>query len=173
MGRKATFILWGLIGTVALGVGGFFGIRYVLRKSHLAAFEDHVNEYVAIANGATEPGKGPPRGKMITIDKQENDIDWTYFDLPDELRADSPEEVGTIAVLDWGKVEVGKYSDGASAYVQTCVVTVVDKADKKVLGKSPVLQGGDPPKSKKGSGEGKGPRPTEAVVNYLRSLRPR
>ncbi len=169
--NKAKVVLWSLIALIAVGVGGFFGVRYLLRKSHLSAFETHAGEYIEMAKTATSaPAGTKARGKVITVDKNERAVDWLYFDLPEHLQANTPDEVGTIVLLEWGKIEVGHYGNNESdkAYRQTCIVSVYDKADKKLIGTT-VVTGGKPPERKKRSASGVGPKPTEEIVNFVRN----
>ena len=108
---------------------------------------------------------------MIVVDTAAKDIDGVWYDLPDNLRAAKPEEVGTVVWVTWGKDQVDTYENGAPAYVQTCKVTVIDKQTQTVLWDSQQFRGDEPPMEIDFSAsEGSGSKPTEQVVDYLKGL---
>jgi hypothetical protein len=170
MNNRFNLIFWGVVAAIALVVGGFFGVRSIVRARAVAPFKPHVAAYLTQPAGAPPAdGKAAIKGKVITVDRKGQEVDYLYFDLPEEMRAGKPEEVGTVVWLDWDKTQVGQYDDGTPGYVQTCQVTVIDKGANAVVGKN-AFRGGDPPKSKKKSESGMGPKPTDEIVKYLTSL---
>ena len=74
-----------------------------------------------------------------------------------------------MALLSWGKVEYGKYSNGSTAYRQNCNVRVFDKATGAEIAAT-YLEGEPPPQRKKSSESGTGPKPETLVVNFLKGL---
>jgi hypothetical protein len=132
--------------------------------------------------GFGPPGKGGPPappppsgqgyvvGKIITVQMSpKREVDWIYFDLPGELKARKPEEVGTVVQLSWSEQEIDKYDDGAGAFVHLCDVKVVDLAKKQVVA-TRSFRGGDPPQSKSSAGSAYGSKPTQDIVNFLKGL---
>jgi hypothetical protein len=170
-GNKVFLIILLVIG---LGVGGFFGARYLLRESELGPFNEHVQEYLSAAN---PPAGGQPnnqaayiKGKVIPVNVKSKDVDWLYYDLPPSLKPKTPAEVGTVVWLEWDERQVGQYgSGGGGAFVQTCRVTVIDKAERRVLSQV-VVEGGQPPRTSRRGSSASGSKPTEQVVNYLKTL---
>jgi hypothetical protein len=161
-------LLLGLL-VIGLGVGGFFGIRYLARQGELGPFNDQIGDYTAPAARAKDE-TAYVKGKVIPVNLKSKDVDWLYYDLPDDLRPASPAEVGTVAWLDWGEVKVGEYGKGGGgAFVQTCKVTVIDKARRAIVGET-VVRGSDPPKSSRRGASASGSKPTAEVVQYLRGL---
>ncbi len=157
---------------LALAVaGGYWGVAAAMRSSGAAPFRPHLAEYLAAPEGPAHPG--PVRGKMIVVDKKTRDIDdEVFFGLPSSLRASRPEEVGTVVQLDYGRVPGrGVYGkDHLPSFVQTCQVTVIDRASRAVLATA-LVRGGDPPDHiQDGDKEGVGPRPTAQVLDYLKGL---
>jgi len=174
MRDKGTVIFWSVVVLIALGVGGFFGVRSIIRSNKIGPFKPKIESYVSLTNpglvpGGQDPPPGKVKGRMITVDADKREIDYIYFDLPDELRAETPEDVATVVLIKWSKIEVGKYSDGRAAEIQVGLVTVVNVEDKQVVGRS-IFQGADPPKSRKSSQSGSGPKPEQPIINYLKGL---
>jgi hypothetical protein len=180
-GTKIFLIILLVIG---LGVGGFFGIRYLARESELGPFNDHITEYLSAADpGAANPvvpnppGAGQPanqgayiKGKVIPVDVKSKSVDWLFYDLPPKLQPAAPAEVGTVVWLEWDQRQVGQYgTGGGGAYVQTCRVTVIDKAERRVLSQT-VFEGGPPPRTSRRGSSASGPKPTDRVIQYLQSL---
>jgi hypothetical protein len=156
----------------------------------LGSLRDHVREYSTVS-GLKNPARTSPhqteaylKGKIITVNKKEKRLDDIYFDLPEELRATKPEDVGTIVWLEWGKDEAGFYCDWSDvlckdgitppkhddpATVNTCHVTIIDKFIPAIVGEMSFM-GSDPPQRKTRSGSSSGSMPTEEIVAYLQSL---
>jgi hypothetical protein len=100
--------------------------------------------------------------------------------LPDELCAKTPKEVATIVCLIWDRELVGVYKDyrliredltGPIAYRITCEAVVIDKTKATVVGKIK-FRGEDPPEKipKSPKEDEYGPRPTDQIVEYIKSL---
>jgi hypothetical protein len=136
-----------------------------------APFKSHVNEYISITGLKTaSPSERPYlRGKVITVDITDNKIDYLYLDLPESLVPKTPEEVSTVIWLKWKKVSVGHYTDGATGYRIDGEVTIIDMTNL-VKFDAKTLHGSDPPSTKSGSGDREGFKPTDEIVDYLKSL---
>src|SRR5262245_1828947 len=180
---RNTLIALGIFGVIALIVGGGFGIWYLNRVLALSPFGKHVNEYGAAFAPAGAGGVGGPAGapqafagqgyvigKVIPVDmKGSKSIDWIYFDMPNDLRAKKPDEVGTVAQLSWSEDKIDEYTDGAGAYVHVCKVDVIDLGKKSVV-VSQTFRGGEPPMEKSHSGSAYGSKPTQDIVNWLKNM---
>jgi hypothetical protein len=154
-------------GVVAIMHSGFSGPFKAQMAAYLAAPQE------APAAGAEEGPKtpGPAKGKMVVLDLKTKDFDWDVTaELPPELKAAKPEEVGTVVQTNWAKTQVQPgYDNGASAYIQECDVVVIDLASRAVIAKQH-FQGSDPPQQIEDSSEGVGSKPTQEVVSYLKGL---
>jgi hypothetical protein len=81
----------------------------------------------------TEPdkpeGKGAARivGRLIPIDRQRKRVSNLYYDLPEEIRASSVDDAGTIAWLD----EEESTTNNLSTLV--CTLTLIDRDRKAVI----------------------------------------
>jgi hypothetical protein len=138
-------------------------------EQKIKPFKDRLPEYTAITR--TQVGDPYLKGKIIAIDKNRNIIDKLYYDLSEELRANTPEEVGTIVWLQCDENVVGYYgstqTEGSEATYWTCDVTIIDKSIPAILEKRNFA--GAPPPSKS-AGSGTGGKPTKEIIDYLVSL---
>jgi hypothetical protein len=165
-----------IVGLVILvligGVLGVLGVRYAWQASHLAKFKSHVQEYTAL--GGARPGQpqnGTSKGKMITVKLQGPEIDWLYYDLPKSIRANSPEEVQTVVLLDWKEQVIGQYEGGGNAIQYACGVTVYDKDTKTPIAYRD-FTGGPPPQTTSTSNGSNdyGSKPTAEIASFLQGL---
>jgi hypothetical protein len=168
--NKGNVIFWVVVAVIAAGVGGFFGVRSMVRASKVKPFKEHLAEYtkpVAAGLPGQPVGSKKMAGKCVTVDMDSKEVDYVYFDLPEELRAETPDQVGTVVQLKWGKEQVGDYK-GKPAWKHNCTVTVVDRATMSPIASS-MFWGSDPPSSIKSSqSEGNGDKPYDQIVNFVK-----
>jgi hypothetical protein len=157
-----------LLVILGAGIGGFFLVRSLYRSHVLSSFEYSVMEYVAMRPMGT-PVEQPSKGGIIPIDVASNTIDDFYFDLPDSLKAASPETVKTVVFLRWDREKTHQYVNGKPGYTMICEVELVDRETKQYLKKF-VCKGPPPPESIRGrSSSGEGSRPTEQIIQFLKN----
>jgi hypothetical protein len=185
-GRAKWRLTWGgmlLLGAAVIVV--VMGLTFLIayhdhRNARLAQFQYYVPRYVESPAGDIPPGEAPRiRGKVIPVTLMgKNKVDdKLFFDLPEELQPNTPDEVGTVAWLEWEKKQVawyktdhGKGAALAPAYVLICHLTVIDRARNLVVARRD-FEGGQPPDSIGGlTGEGVGSSPAPQIVDYLRGL---
>jgi hypothetical protein len=160
---------------ILLLVGGGVAVYFAIRYSQVGEFNKRINEYTTTfppAQTIVDPGSqgGYIVGKVITVDmKNKPEVDWVYFDLPDDLKAKKPDDVGTVVQLKWRTETIDHYKDGADANVHIVDIAVVDLAKKQTVGVAS-LRGTEPPMEKSGSGAAYGSKPTKEIVNFLKSL---
>jgi hypothetical protein len=170
MDRRAKVFLWGAGIVVAFVALIAVGIWFLIRTNKRAPFRAHMARYLAQPTGAAPAGT--PVRKLVVVDVKDKDLDSLHDDLPNDLRAATPEEATTVVWLQWDKREVGTYSSGGKAYQWFCDVTVIDlKSKGRIAGQN--FAGERPPQRFVGRrGESRtGDKPTEAVLNYLKGLR--
>ena len=155
---------------IALIAGGVYGIRSCSQNAETKPFASHLSEYTFFPALKDSSSSTTIRGKVITIDKTKTEIDDTFFDLPTELKATKPEEVGTVVWVSCSEYVAGTYVSGSKAYVQTCEVTVIDKSSASIIGKRS-LTGSQPPQTKTYSGDWHGSKPKSEIVDYIKSLK--
>jgi hypothetical protein len=181
--RAPLFLGLGVVALVVIG-GIWWIISSIAARSKKAPFDPYVEEYLRppevpdwIANAeadAQDPdyvAPDPPTvaGKLVIVNRDKKEIDDLFVDLPDGLRAENPEEVGTVVWVSFARVAVGTYTDGATGYAHSCTVHVIDKAGWTVTAIRR-FQGSAPPSFKKHSGDAEGSKPDSAVIEYLKNL---
>lgn len=152
-----------------MGFGAYWGVVSLMHSRAAAPFKPHLAEYLAPTNGP--PVQGPVKGKMIVLDRKKGDVDWdVFFALPEGLRADKPEDVGAVVLIDWSKEKIDQYKNGAPAYRHSGTVTVIDHAKRAVIAVTQV-QGTEPPMEiDSNASEGNGSKPSKEIVDYLKGL---
>jgi hypothetical protein len=165
---------WAVALTLGLGVAGILIAQQGVRSSEMAQFKGELPSYVALKPAAKpkEAGRlGIARPKMITVNPQgSGEVDWLYFDLPADMRAGKPENVETVALLDWGRAYVAPYEGGGSAYRHTCDVYVFDRDNQKLVAFQS-FQGGEPPSTTTtpAGSDDYGPKPSKEIVEFLKA----
>src|SRR5436309_3246595 len=72
-----------------IGVATFFGVRNIIRANTVAPFNKEINTY--LGNGVP-PGdelnkmRSKINGKILPIHVKTREVDYVFFDLPDDLR---------------------------------------------------------------------------------------
>ena len=167
--RRVTVRFWVGFGIVCAVVLIISGILFAIRTIKFAPFRAELATYLATPTGAAPPGT--PVGRVVLVDLKEKDIDRMHFEIPDGLRAATPEEVTTIVWLEWDRREVAKYTSGGSAYQWFCTLTVIDLKTKGRI-TSQAFTGSDPPKMAFGKRfeSHEGDKPTQEIPNFLTKL---
>jgi hypothetical protein len=169
MDLRVKLILWGVGIVIVLLVVVFFVTRYLAQVNQTAPFKPFMSAYLAPPKAAA-PGAIPPRvGKMVVIDSGTQEVDWLWFDLPDQMRAANPSQVVTVVLIQWTKTHFGDYDNGAKAYQHSCDVTVIDQATRTVIGTKHFV-GSEPPETIQSSQSGEGSKPTAEVLTFLKKL---
>lgn len=115
-------------------------------------------------------------GRMVLIDRATRGIDTLMLDLPDDLRASSPHQVGTVVWLDWDARQEGVYVSSRTgkrcggAFRRSCDVAVIDcRNGPKLVGRKRVL-GPEPPHKTDSESDVYGKHPRREIVESLASL---
>jgi hypothetical protein len=153
------------------GIGTAILVRKIYRDHAVAPFKEHLAEYASLkADGP--PARGTrPKGKFIPIDMSTREVDRDiYFDMPDDVKPATPDEVGTVVQLQWNKVQVDQYTNGKGAFRQDCMATVFDRESKKALAGPTLIEGEEPPQSIKSSESGTGKKPVKRLIEFVQSV---
>jgi hypothetical protein len=147
-------------------------------------FAPHMDEYLKRDGLTDATGEGAPdvKGKLLPLDVRERAVaSGIYTYLRHDVRATTPEEVGTIVWLEWGEESGARYAvEGRpdqtfTSSIQTCVVTVVDRAARKIVGREKLTSDQDERvQVSKAQAETRGEllseRPVAKVMAYLETL---
>jgi len=150
-------------------------------------FLGHISEYASIGskrvdrilNRSSLADSIPSRKsrKVIVIDPAGDlfgpKIDPLFFDLPADVRATRPEEVGTVVILLKSTKRVGTYSDSKGveepALTPIWEVDIYDEPTGQLLSHSS-SEGGSPSQVKRKGDSGVGGSPTFGVENSIISF---
>jgi hypothetical protein len=120
------------------------------------------------------------RGKVIAIERPTGKLASLHhylirpstgpYDFSTPFHAETPDEVGTVLLLDRARVRDGEFTDGSPAFRQVIVMTIVDASTRTIVDE--VVFGGDAPRAKVGpSSDGTGSEPDRAkMVSYVAGL---
>jgi hypothetical protein len=140
---------------------------YLVRENPLRSIKARMDEYTNISGLHQGSDGAYITGKVLAVDRSRNTTDDLYFQLPNDLRATIPEEVGTVIWVECGSRVVGTYTDGGKAHQITCELTIIDMANTTIVGVKS-FTGGPPPGSKRsGTGNEVGSRPTKEMAEYI------
>jgi hypothetical protein len=145
--------------------GGYCLVREAMRAAEATPFNPHLRDYLRTPR-SLPPGRHGPRarGGFLPINLYRRAVDELYLSLPEQMRADGPDEVKTVVWLRWGSRRAGK-SRGRERWVQTCRVTVIDRAGNLIIGETTFV--GPVPYGRSSVG----PRPGDReIIAYLFSL---
>jgi hypothetical protein len=116
------------------------------------------------------------RGKLLTIDVDRREVDHLTFPrLSEPLRATRPQEVGTLALIQYGRQHIGYYQNvetrekTGEAYRSFARVSLVDWATKTRTAEK-VFLGEDPAAQLTHDGDCAGTQPMFQIVEYLEAL---
>jgi hypothetical protein len=119
----------------------------------------------------------PGKVAVFTKDKKVHGI---MFDLADTVRAQSPEDVKAIAVVDCRSKIVGQYTDGSKAATQYCDIEVIDRADSTLRARKRLFGGPAPRSYSYSPGPFKNPTPRvgpapedSEILAFISGLQPK
>jgi hypothetical protein len=158
-----------LVLLIVLGVGGFFVGRSVHRNSRLEPFRKNKDKYL-FDNHEGHGGHGIyKKGKVLPIDENAKDVDPIYFDLPDDVVAQTPDEVGVVVRIKWATQPV-RNKQGVTRPQDFCLISVYD-ADG--WGLDGVLRMTGPMPQLRGVQQGPDTRSLKTkVVEWMKTLKP-
>ncbi|MAE65621.1 MAG: hypothetical protein CMJ18_15235 [Phycisphaeraceae bacterium] len=131
-----------------------------------AAFEPHLATYLDMSNFA-RTGALPFRpGKVVTVSTQTEGVDLlTYGMLPDSIRAESPQQVAAVALINWDRLELPAAKEGdPQRYMVMAHVSLVDPGRRLVIGRASFE--GEPTED----AESHAARPAHQIVEWLQNL---
>jgi hypothetical protein len=149
-------------------------------KRQLSKYQDRfageIQNYLAIVPDTAVPeprGKPYLAGKAVVLEKTASggEVSAVHVAQNPEIRAEAPEEVGTVVLVEWKDLRKGPYPGTSQVGYFVQGDTQVFDLAAKVLVAHQVFQGGDPPDyAPRDGGHGRGPKPIAAIAEYLAKL---
>ena len=139
------------------------------RRLHQRAEELGVNIQESLALQQLPATNVPPyvRGRIVAIDPQ-GQLSPLYLKLPNNLKAETRDQIGTVVIAKYWNDVVGQYGVAGKAIVRKCSIDIVDASDKVRI-YSNVFRGSDPPSATSG-GDASGSSPDWEVLKFLKNL---
>jgi hypothetical protein len=142
-------------------------------SEYQSRFEPHLDEYLALVSSeglAVDVSVTPyVKGKAVVVELSDAGprISEVHRALPAEVRAETPDEAGTLVFIEWREALAGPYgSTLAKGYRINADVRIIDLPEKTLLGLLE-FQGGDPPRAQPREGDGYGPKPIDKIAGYV------
>jgi hypothetical protein len=152
-----------------LVIVGFFVGRSIHRSSRLAPFRKNMDQYLA----APPEGGGNDtyeKGKILPIDAKARDVDSIYFDLPDDVVAQTPDDVGLIVRIKWESQVAVQFKGGGNRSQDFCLIEVYDRDGHMLTG---VVRMTGPMPQVRGAKAEADSRPLRTkVADWLKTLKP-
>ena len=113
--------------------------------SSLSELKPHLGQYLAL-EGGSQVRNPHIVSKVVVVSLGDKDFDDLAFNLPENLRATRPSEVGSVIQVAYSADLAGSYQGGDDAYRVTADVTVIDLDTGRVLASNSFVD--DPPSTK-------------------------
>jgi hypothetical protein len=174
--RRQPILVYLLLCLIAALIIGCFSLRSYRRTAALRPFRPQMPHYSSVCagvlrtpafSGRPQLRVAPVRQKFIVIN-MDGDVDPIFWRLPREIRAGTPQEVGTVVAIEWSEVPAATYQSGATGYRRRARIWLVDDATGRLVAHQ-ICYGPEPPQTKSGTSDWHGPQPTRQIVDYLRA----
>jgi len=171
---------WSIVGIITLSMLLYYLGDQVFMLVETFPFNQQITRY--LRSSATIEGKEEAFSenmeridRILPVNLGTQSVDDLFFELPDRMKPKKPSDVRFVAFLDWSSIPYKPYYDSSGkstailASQSVCHIRVVDIQKGKLLARK-TIEGDLPPDRIRSHQSGDGPRPTEAVVNYLEKL---
>src|SRR5262249_39090729 len=145
----------------------------VQRSTEQAAFEAAAQEYL-FSPVEAGPGVSRPRaGKVVLVDMDKRAFDPFHLSLSEEIRAQDPAQVTTIAQMRHARQEVGRYEMGSRAIQLSCTMTLVDRSSRTIIATRSFVWGKPPNRIPRGGDreDVTGLPPLSEITSFVTGLR--
>jgi hypothetical protein len=163
------------VGLAALiGFAAFMAVRQETQRSAEIGGLQAVVDAFLFAPVEQAPGAAVPRaGKVVLVDVGKRAIDDLHVALPEDVRAQTPDEVTTVAQLRYTRQEVGHFEGGARAIQLKATLTVIDRKTQTVIATRSFTWGKPPTRiPRTGATEDiVGTAPWKEITAFLKGLR--
>jgi hypothetical protein len=145
-------------------------------EQQYAALESFARPFASLNEGVAIALDPYIRGKLVVFEIGDDSLSHFFHEqLPDAMLATSVDDIGSIALVTWPRMEIGTYRDKQSgdetgnAYQTFGSVRIVDAATREVIAQS-LFEGELPTGTISFDGDNTGLRPQWKVRDYLRDL---
>jgi hypothetical protein len=158
-------MLGAALGIACLGClcAGGFGLFKFFYVSKLARLNDNVYKVIQEPAGKDESGGPYLKGKVVLVDRNKRELDGLHRAMPEAMRAEGLNEIGTVIWLEWDH----KWVRGGRAPV--CKVTVIDRARNVIVGEN-TFEGEPPPMPNLIDRFPTEVRPNAEITGWIKSL---
>ncbi len=143
------------------------------RREELAApFKGRMAAFAAFTKVAP-PGAQRPTcrgGKFVALNEKTGGLDDLHFELPDEMRAETPEEATVLVRVKRGWRSYGRRPDGVEVFQATAEVSVYNLRDGKVTDGPMKVLGAPPKLDDSADSEEGGEPPVQVILTNLRAF---
>lgn len=144
---KEQLVVSGVFLAIVLAIGGGFYAWKAPRRGANARFASAIEGYLSQAGEFSkapaeyveqnmalcgDKGHRCRRGKLVVVDVEKREIDAIHLELPDAVRADSPQEVGSVVLLFTDRKATAWYGPFSRGYTVTWDMRVVDQQSRKM-----------------------------------------
>ena len=167
------------LGLIAAFLAHFFiksFIQFSDQEKQRDVFKPHIHKYISGPYQSAFTNEPYVRGKILSIDVKDSTVDeLTFSKLPDELRAASNDEVGTILLCEWYRIKEGEYFSEdtnvktGDAYRSYANVSIIDVKENKMI-HIKNFKGQDPLKATNIDGDFTSMQPMFELIDYIKGL---
>ena len=129
-----------ILAVIALLIGGGVALWLIPSEEEKKAevFAGAMEQYLALDDEAGHDGpsagvKPHFRGKGVAVDLGDRTLDPLHFKLPDALRAETPQEVGMVILVECETEKVDDEDFFANAYDHECDIRIIDKKTREIV----------------------------------------
>ena len=176
-GRKALVVGLGVGAlVVAVIVGGVIYQSYAKKREAAARrnLEKRAKEHAARLDYKFNPYASTyVKGKVVVFNVDDKALDISQKRLPDDLRADSEEEISTLVTVRCKQELEAFYfakKDVNAAWGKGCLVQVIDLAKNEIVGSKDVYGYAPPLQERSKSEPYEAKHPDDQIVTYLTTL---
>lgn len=171
-------IIFGVIVLVVLAGSSLVKsfMQFSKQEAEQGSFDSHLNAYLNSPYTQAEKKLPYIRRKVVIVNTEQRNVDYlAYSKLPDSIRAQKPNEAGTIVLVTWSKQKVGRYEDvetgkdTGGAYRSIAHIRLIDWVSKEILAERDFF-GEDPAGGLSREGDFTSQWPVFEIIKYLESL---
>lgn len=151
-------------------------IQFQAQEEQKDVFKPYLKNYISGKYAQEFTNEPYIRSKVLSIDVNDTTVDeFTFTKFPEELRANKPEEIGTLLLCEWYEVKEGEYYNEETrqktgdAYRSYANISIIDFKEKKLI-YIKNFKGADPLGAFHSDGNFTSMQPMFELVDYINKL---